>query len=175
MTNRGLSGVAQEEAHQQAMATGVFGFFDRRRIDHLTAVGRGVLRYGLVALLLFWGIFKFFEVEAQAIRPLIENQPLMSWMYPAFGVRGTSALIGAIELTAVGLICLRRFRPALSALGSLIAAGTFLGTLSFLFTTPGALAPDSPIGGFLMKDVVLLGAALYTAAEALDASVRSRS
>jgi len=40
----------------------------------------------------------------------------------------------------------------------------------FLFTTPGAFAPDSPIGGFLMKDLILFGASLYTLGEALAAS-----
>jgi uncharacterized membrane protein YkgB len=153
----------------------VFRFFDRPRTERLAAIGRGVLRYGLVALLVLWGSFKFFEFEAQAIRPLIENHPLMSWMYPAFGVRGASALIGVVELTAAALICPRRFRPILSALGSLIAAGTFVLTLSFLFTTPGAFAPDSPWGGFLMKDLILLGAALYTAAEALEGEARKRA
>ena len=32
------------------------------------------------------------------------------------------------------------------------------------------LAPTNPFGGFLLKDVMLLGAALYTAAEALEAA-----
>ena len=53
---------------------------------------------------------------------------------------------------------------------SAIAGFTFLVTLSFLVTTPGVFAPDSPIGGFLMKDLILLGAALYTAGEAQNAS-----
>jgi reactive chlorine resistance protein C len=170
MTNHDLSRLAQKETDQHSMAPPVSVLFDRTRIDRLATVGSGVLRYGLVALLLLWGTSKFFEFEAQAIRPLVANHPLMSWMYPVFGVGGTSAIIGAVEIVAVGLICLRRFRPGLSALGSFIAVGTFVCTLSFLFTTPGALAPDSPIGGFLVKDVVLLGAALYTAAEALKAS-----
>jgi uncharacterized membrane protein YkgB len=43
-------------------------------------------------------------------------------------------------------------------------------TLSFLVSTPGVLEPTNPFGGFLMKDVILLGAALYTAAEALQAA-----
>ena len=46
----------------------------------------------------------------------------------------------------------------------------FLVTLSFLFTTPGALAPTSMLGGFLVKDVMLLGAALLTGCEALLAA-----
>jgi len=44
----------------------------------------------------------------------------------------------------------------------------FLVTLSFLVTTPGAPMPTSPFNQFLWKDVVLLGAALFTAAEALS-------
>jgi len=104
-----------------------------------------------------------------AIRPLVENHPLMSWMYPVFGVRGTSAVIGVVEVGAAVLMSLRRAAPRASALGSAIAAVTFVVTLSFLATTPGALSPTSPIGGFLMKDLILLGAALYTAGEALGA------
>jgi len=133
-----------------------------------------VLRYGLAALLLLWGGFKFTAFEAEGIRPLIENSPLLRWLYPLFGVRGASSLIGIVELTAALLICARHWQPKLSAVGSLLAAGTFLVTLSFLVTTPGVLAPTNPFGGFLMKDVMLLGAALYTAAEALEVS-RQRS
>ena len=133
-----------------------------------------MLRYGLAALLLLWGGFKFTAFEAEGIRPLIENSPLLRWLYPLFGVRGASSLIGIVELTAALLICARHWQPKLSAVGSLLAAGTFLVTLSFLVTTPGVLAPTNPFGGFLMKDVMLLGAALYTAAEALEVS-RQRS
>ncbi len=41
----------------------------------------------------------------------------------------------------------------------------FLVTLSFLFTTPN-VENDAP---FLLKDLCLLGAALWTAGEAIDA------
>ena len=46
----------------------------------------------------------------------------------------------------------------------------FVVTLSLLVTTPGVLAPTNPMGGFLMKDVILLGAALFTSGEALRAT-----
>ena len=78
------------------------------------------------------------------------------------------------------LIALRPLLPRASAVGSLLAAGLFLTTLSFLFTTPGIGDPDagglpalSPTGQFLLKDLVLLGVAILTAGEALGA-VRSR-
>jgi uncharacterized membrane protein YkgB len=74
------------------------------------------------------------------------------------------------------LIALRPVSPKLSAVGSLAGIAIFLTTLSFLFTTPGALAPGSDAGGFLVKDIVLLGAAIYTAGEALrPAAGSSRS
>jgi uncharacterized membrane protein YkgB len=68
------------------------------------------------------------------------------------------------------LIAARRWAPRVSGYASLAASGMFLVTLSFLLTTPGALAPTSPFNQFLLKDVVLLGASLFTAAEALAAN-----
>jgi uncharacterized membrane protein YkgB len=138
----------------------------------LAAAGTGVLRYGLVLLLLLWGSFKFAAFEAEAIRPLVENSPLVAWMYAAFGVRGTSAVFGVVEVGAALAIGLRRWLPRVSAYGSLVASGVFIVTLTFLFSTPGAFALDSPWGGFLMKDLILLGAAWATAAEALAARQR---
>jgi uncharacterized membrane protein YkgB len=122
-----------------------------------------VLRYALVFLILLWGVFKFFEFEALAIMPLVENSPLLDWMYPVFGVRGASALIGAIEVVIGVAIAFPRANRRLSAYASLAAAGMFLTTLSFLFTTPSGFT--GPFAGFLMKDLVLLGAALVTAGE----------
>jgi uncharacterized membrane protein YkgB len=122
--------------------------------------GVWVLRYGLAVLLLMWGAFEFAAFEAEAIRPLVENSPFLDWLYGVFGVRGTSALFGVFEVVAGVLIAARRWLPRLSGYASLAAAGMFVITLSFLLTTPGALEPTSPAGGFLMKDVMLLGALL---------------
>ena len=138
------------------------------RLQLLQAVAIGLLRYGLVFIVLLYGTFKFFAFEAEEIKPLIEYSPLMSWLYALFSVRTTSTLLGVFEVGVGLLIAARPWVPRLSGLASLGAAGMFLVTLSFLFTTPGALAPTSPIGGFLMKDVMLLGAALFTATEALS-------
>lgn len=129
----------------------------------LRRVAPVILRYALVFLILLWGSFKFFEFEALAIKPLVENSPLVGWLYGVLGVRGTSALFGVIEVVTGMLIAVPRLLPRASAYASLAAAGMFLVTLSFLFTTPNGFS--GPFTGFLMKDVVLLGAALVTAAE----------
>jgi uncharacterized membrane protein YkgB len=133
----------------------------------LRRVAPVVLRYALVFLILLWGSFKFFEFEALAIKPLVENSPLVGWLYGPFGVRGTSALFGVVEVITGLLIAVPRQLPRVSGYASLAAAGMFLVTLSFLFTTPNGLSGS--FTGFLMKDLVLLGAALFTAGESLGA------
>ncbi len=146
----------------------------RDRIDARIAlteeIGTGVLRYGIVFLLVVIGAAKFFAFEAENIKPLVENSPFLSWMLGAFGVQGTSNVIGTFEIATGLAIASRRFTPTVSALGSAAGVVIFLTTLSFLFSTPGALSLKHPAGAFLMKDVVLLGACIATAAEAFRAA-----
>jgi reactive chlorine resistance protein C len=139
----------------------------------LHSVGLSLLRYGLAFLLVTIGSFKFFTFEAEAIRPLVGNSPVLAWLYSVFGVRETAAVFGSFEVLFGVLIASRRWAPRLSGAASLAASGMFLVTLSFLLTTPGALMPTSPFHQFLLKDVVLLGAALLTAAEAMSAATKS--
>ncbi|HET9001214.1 MAG TPA: DUF417 family protein [bacterium] len=138
--------------------------------ERLTGIGTGILRYGLVFLLVVIGSMKFFAFEARGIQPLVAHSPFLSWMYHVLSVQGVSNFFGLVEITTGILIALRRVSPRASAVGSLAGVVIFLTTLSFLFTTPGALTPGSDVGGFLMKDLVLLGAAIYTTGEALLAS-----
>jgi uncharacterized membrane protein YkgB len=135
--------------------------------------GGVILRYGLVAFILFFGAFKFTAAEAEAIRPLIENSPLLGWLYSVTGVRGASRLIGVAEIVIALLIASRPFSPRLSAIGSIGAIGMFITTISFLVTTPGTwvvvegFAVPGAMGAFIIKDVFLLGAAAWSAGEAL--------
>jgi uncharacterized membrane protein YkgB len=136
-----------------------------------------ILRYGLIAILLFFGAYKFTAVEAEAIRPLVGNSPFMSWLYDVLSVQGASSLIGAAELVTAALLLLRPWSPRAGFAGSLLAAGTFVTTLSFLVTTPGVwvavpgfpLPVPNALGAFILKDVFLLGAAVWCAAESLRA------
>jgi uncharacterized membrane protein YkgB len=146
---------------------------DERRIALAEKFGVSILRYGIVLLLVLIGGAKYFAFEAAAIEPLVANSPLLSWMLGVFGLQGTSNVIGTLEIATGLAIASRPFSPAASALGSAAGAVTFLVTLSFLFSTPGALSLAHPAGGFLLKDVVLLGACIATGAEALRAA-RSR-
>jgi reactive chlorine resistance protein C len=150
---------------------------ERPRAGHVFALGArpfevlggGILRYGLVLLLVGIGWLKFTEAEALAIQPWVAHSPFLGWLYGVTTVQGASNLIGVVEITLGALLAVGRWWPRLSAIGSLGAAGQFLITLSFLFTTPG-LSPDAQ--GFLLKDFMLLGAALWTAGESLRAAGR---
>jgi uncharacterized membrane protein YkgB len=135
---------------------------------HLDRIGAGVLRYSLVLIFLGYGLFKFTAHEAAAIAPLTENSPFFFWLNPLLGTQGGSNLIGVVEVATALAIALRRPLPLVSAFGSLAAAGALFVTLSFLFSTPG-LDPISVDAGFLVKDLTLLGAALWTSGEALRA------
>lgn len=134
-----------------------------------------VMRYGLVVIILWFGLFKFTPTEAQAIQPLVANSPLLSWLYALTGVREASRIIGCAEIAIALLMAARRFSWRASAAGSIGATFMFLTTLSFLVTTPGSwgrvdgLLVPVAAGGFLIKDVLLLAAALWTAGEALSA------
>ena len=148
----------------------------------LENIGTIIIRYGLVIILLAVGALKFTAYEAEAIQGLVANSPLLSWTYSVFTVRSFSALLGIVEITLGILIATRPFAPKISAIGSIGAIFMFLVTLSFLLTTPGVWQagygfpfPSVLPGQFLVKDIMLLGAAIWTASEALRASNVNRT
>jgi uncharacterized membrane protein YkgB len=137
-------------------------------------LGAGLARYGLVVVIGWIGILKFTEFEARGIESLVANSPLMSWMYDVVSLTTFSSLLGVVEITTAVLIAVKPWWPRLSAVGSVMAIGLFVATLSFLFTTPGvfeASAGGFPVlsssGQFLIKDVALIGIAAWTLVDAL--------
>lgn len=141
--------------------------------NQIQRVGELVIRYGLVLVLAWIGAMKFTAYEAEGIKTLVETSPFMSWMYKVFSLQATSNVIGAAELTAAALIAIKPVSGRLSAIGSVLAVCTFLTTLTFLFSLPGwekslgGFPALSGSGGFLLKDTVLLGAALFTLGDSL--------
>src|SRR3954471_11868481 len=114
--------------------------------SQVEAVCSGLARYGLVVVVGWIGLMKFTAYEAEGIRPFVANSPLMSWVYGLTSVQGFSAVLGVVEVASALLIAARPFAPRVSALGSALAVGMFLATLSFLVTTPGVWEPS--LGGF---------------------------
>ena len=143
---------------------------------HAVAIaGQFLARYGLVVVLA-WIAAGHYAAPA-GIQPLIAHSPLLSWLYGIFNVYTLGYALGIAEIVAALLIALRPLWPRVSAIGSAFAVLIFCSTISFLFTTPGVTAGGpvlSMLGEFLIKDIVLLGVALWTLGEALGADRRTQ-
>jgi reactive chlorine resistance protein C len=133
--------------------------------------------FGLALTIGWIGLLKFTAPEAEGIAPFVSNSPFMSWTYSLVSHQVLSNILGSVELVVATLIALRGLNPKLSALGGFLATGMFLTTLSFIFSTPGAVSgvifgvvPTLSVPGqFLLKDVVLFGVALQVLAESVRA------
>jgi uncharacterized membrane protein YkgB len=127
-----------------------------------------LVRLSMVIVFLFFGYQKWFDYEAQVLIPYISNGPLISWMYPVFGVRGASSFLGVAELLFGALLLLGFWNKRLGAVGALGSVVTFLSTVSIIPFMPDGWAASA--GGFpamhgnvpfLMKDLVLFAASAY--------------
>lgn len=162
--------------------------FDRH-LALLEMLGADITRigtYGIFAsltVIYFWfGGMKFTAYEAQGLVPLVENSPLVSWMYDIFSVHGFSTILGFVELTIGLLIAGRILSPALSAIGGLLSAGLFVTTLSFMISTPSTFEPGLGFpaitvapGQFLLKDIGLLAGSIFILGHSLSAMGSKRA
>jgi uncharacterized membrane protein YkgB len=140
-----------------------------------------LIRYGLVLVVAWIGAMKFTAYEAQGIQPMVANSPFMGWVYHVLSIQAFSNVLGVAEIAIAMMIALRPLSAVVAAVGSGAAVVMFLMTLSFLLSTPGW---EASLGGFpalavvpgqfLVKDVVLLGAALWSLGEALQQSEYGR-
>ncbi len=174
----------------------------------LDRIGMGLLRLGLVVVLLWIGGLKFARYEADSIVPLVSNSPLMSFFYhhPAPEYRpymnkegelnpahrqwhetnGTYPFaigLGLVIVTIGVLIALHPLLPQLAAVGSFLLILMSFTTLSFLVTTPEAWVPAlgdtahgfpylSGVGRLVVKDAIMLGAAVVTLADSAKSYLR---
>jgi reactive chlorine resistance protein C len=144
------------------------------RAHTVDMVGGLLARYGLVIVIAWYGGLKFMNYEAEGIQPLVSASPFMGWLYDIFSVHTFSALLGVFELAAAALLAVKPWWPRISVFGSLLAIALFAATISFMFTTPGVFEASqggfpalSLEGGFLMKDIALLGISVWTLTDAL--------
>jgi uncharacterized membrane protein YkgB len=182
---------------------GVTGLYEKAAA--LDRLGIGLLRLGLVIVLLWIGLLKFVPYEAESIVPLVANSPLMSFFYhyPAPQYRqymnkegetnivhrqwhesnGTYTFsfgLGALIVLIGILIALHPLYPQIATLGSGLTVLMACTTLSFLVTTPEAWVQAlggathgfpflSGVGRLIIKDMIMLGAAVVTSADSAKA------
>ena len=122
----------------------------------------------MVVIFLFFGYQKWFDYEAQTLIPFISNGPLISWMYPVFGIQGASWFLGVSEWLCGALLFLGFWNKKLGILGAAGSCVTFIMTVTIIPFMPDGWAASA--GGFpamtgnvpfLMKDLVLFAASVY--------------
>ncbi len=145
--------------------------------SNLERYGHILLRYGLVIILISVGLLKFTAYETEGIQPLVSNSPFFETLNSLFGASTFSAILGVIEIVTGLMIAARPFSAKISAFGSMAAIVQFVLTLTLIFSTPGVWQsgygfpfPSPMPGQFLLKDIILLGAAMWSAGEAWRAA-----
>ena len=104
----------------------------------LARIGEIAIRYSLVVILLWVGGLKFTTYEADGIKGMVENSPLLSWGYPALGVQGFSDLLGIIEISLGIMIATRYISPKISSIGSFGAIFMLAGRNGISISIPDA-------------------------------------
>jgi uncharacterized membrane protein YkgB len=126
------------------------------------------VRASMVIIFLFFGYQKWFDYEAQALIPYISNGPLISWMYPVFGIRGACWFLGVAEWFFGALLLAGFWNKKLGILGALGSVFSFISTITIIPFIPNGWAQSA--GGFpamtetvafLLKDLVLLAVSFY--------------
>ena len=153
---------------------------DPALVRKIRQAGRAIAFAGVLLPLVMIGALKFTQIEVEALKPLINNTPWLAWLYLVFGEGGTTRLLGPVELVTAALLIASFWRPWAGILGGLIAASTFLVTVSTMFALPiweagsGGFPWLNFVGTFLIKDVALLGISLVILAEGLGRAVPSK-
>lgn len=143
---------------------------------NLQRIGAVVIRYALVIILLWIGLLKFTAYEAMGVHGHAITSPFLSWLANMMSTQVFSELIGTIEIILGILIAIKPVAPTASYIGSLGSIIMFLITLSFIITDTNVWQSGygfpavSPAGQFLLKDLLFLGAAIFTAGDAMRAS-----
>src|SRR6201988_401006 len=90
------------------------------------------VRASMVIIFLFFGYQKWFDYEAQTLIPFISNGPLISWMYPVFGIQGASWFLGVSEWLFAALLFAGFWNKKLGILGAIGSCVTFIMTITII-------------------------------------------
>lgn len=175
----------------------------------LDRFGMGLMRLGLVVVLVWIGGLKFVPYEADGIVPMVTNSPVMGFLYhhsapdyraymnkegelkPAHrawhetnGTYPFSKGLGSVIILIGVLIAIGPLFPKAGMAGSVMLIAMAFTTLSFLVTTPEAWVPAlgdathgfpylSGMGRLIVKDAIMLGAAVVTLADSARSALRA--
>ena len=109
-----------------------------------------ILRLSVILIFMLFGTYKWFDFEVTGLEPLISSTWL-NILYILFGVHGGSYFLGVVETAGFLALIIGFFRPAAGVSGDIIVIVTGITTLSLL-------PQMGEINGFIIKDLLLVGA-----------------
>lgn len=133
-----------------------------------------IIRVSMAAIFFLLGYANWCEYEVHEIIPfarhglLVTHGPLIMWMYPVFGIRGSTCFLGVSEWAFGALLFAGFWNKQLGMFGALGSLATFITAVTIIPFMPDAWVASA--GGFnvmtgniafLMKDVVLLAVSFY--------------
>src|SRR6476620_10210718 len=126
-----------------------------------------LVRVSMVIIYLLFGSPKWWEYEAQNLIPFISNGPLISWMYPVFGIRGATWFLGVSKWITAALLIWGFGNKKAGVVGAAISTATCITTITIIPFMPDGW--DAVVGfpamkgnvAFLMKDQVMLAVSFY--------------
>jgi uncharacterized membrane protein YkgB len=127
-----------------------------------------LVRASMVIIYFFFGYQKWFNYEAQGLIPFFRHGPLIFWMVPVFGIKGSTYLLGVSEWLFGALLLAGFWNKKLGVLGALGSVVAFISTVTIIPFMPDGW--EASAGGFpamvgnvafLMKDIVLLAVSVY--------------
>ncbi|WP_430811668.1 MULTISPECIES: DUF417 family protein [unclassified Carboxylicivirga] len=133
----------------------------------LKKVGHFIFRYGLAIAFIWLGLMKLKNMEADYLKELLKQSSLFSWMLKYITSYTFSLIIAYTQMTVGVMLALKPVARKVSFWGGVVACVLLIVSVSALFTSsyvwqPPYGFPDlSKFGQSLLKDIVLLGAALW--------------
>lgn len=132
-----------------------------------TTAGQFILRYGLAIAFIWLGLMKLKNSEADYLKQILANSSLFKWLLKYITSYTFSMMIAYLQIIIGVLIALKPVARKLSFWGGVLASVVLFLSVSSLFTStfvwqaPYGFPELSKVGQSILKDMVLLGAAMW--------------
>ncbi len=131
------------------------------------SLGQFILRYALAIVFIWLGLMKLKNSEADYLKDVLSNSALFSWLLKYITPYAFSQLVAYLQMLIGIMIAAKPVARKLSFAGGVLASVvlflsvTTLFTSSYVWLAPYGFPELSKLGQSILKDVVLLGAAMW--------------
>ncbi len=139
--------------------------------NSLKKLGQFLLRYGFAIAFIWLGLMKLKNSEADHLKQILSHSDLFRWMLKYITPYAFSQIIAFLQMAIGVAIAAKPVARRVSFWGGMAAAVILLISVSALFTSsyvwqaPYGFPELSKLGQSILKDVVLLGVALWCAGD----------